>query len=164
MIEDIKEVLIEKDMHLEDLNVRGFADLVVLTNDDRVYLYDFKTINDWSYKMKFSKKYKDKAEGSIHQELQLATYGIWLERVYGKVDGMYIIYYNKNTSIMKQLEVPNDRISDAISFWKETIDNHKDGLPRLQENVSPVMKWECSYCEYLTKCKEDNNKKEQVNE
>jgi len=56
---------------------------------------------------------------------------------------------------MKQIEVSNDRISDAISFWKETIDNHKNGLPMLEEKVSPVMKWECNYCEYLTKCKQD---------
>ena len=110
--------------------------------------------------MKFSKKYKDKGEASIHQELQLATYGIALEREYGKVDGMFIIYYNKNNSIMKQIEVSNDRISDAISFWKETIDNHNDGLPRLDKGISPVMEWECRYCEYLSKCNEDNKKKE----
>tara|TARA_R100000152_G_C6692520_1_gene123806 strand:- start:289 stop:774 length:486 start_codon:yes stop_codon:yes gene_type:complete len=160
MIENIKDIFIEKEILLEDLNVRGFADLVVTTKDDKVYLYDFKTINDWSYKMKFSAKYKDKGEASIHQELQLATYGIALERAYGKVDGMFIIYYNKNTSIMKQIEVSNDRISDAISFWKETIDNHKEGLPNLEKGVSPVMDWECRYCEYLSKCKEDNNTKE----
>ena len=160
MIEDIKEVFIEKEMLLEDLNVRGFADLVIITNDDKVYLYDFKTIYDWAYKLKFSKKYAPNAEGSIHQELQLATYGIALEREYGKVDGMFIIYYNKNTSIMKQIEVSNDRISDAISFWKGTIDNHKDGLPIMEKGVTPVMKWECNYCEYLSKCNEDNNEKE----
>tara|TARA_R100000700_G_C3178959_1_gene155023 strand:- start:3198 stop:3683 length:486 start_codon:yes stop_codon:yes gene_type:complete len=158
MVENIKEVFIEKQVYLEDLNVRGFADLIITTNDDKVYLYDIKTINDWAYKMKFSAKYKDKGEASIHQELQLATYGIFIERVYGKVDGMFILYYNKNTSTMKQIEVSNDRISDAISFWKETIDNHKDGLPSLEKGVSPVMEWECRYCEYLTKCNEDKKR------
>ena len=61
---------------------------------------------------------------------------------------------------MKQIEVSNDRISDAISFWKGTIDNHKDGLPIMEKGVTPVMKWECNYCEYLSKCNEDNNENE----
>ena len=34
MNENIKDVFIEKEMILEDLNVRGFADLVITTDDE----------------------------------------------------------------------------------------------------------------------------------
>lgn len=149
----IKEVLIEQKVELEDLNVRGFIDLLIIDEEDRVYLYDIKTINAWSYKMKFGKFKKE--EGSIHQELQLATYGIWAERKYGRVDGMFLLYYNKDNSMLKQVEVTNNRISDAISFWQRTNDDHKHGLPPIEENVSPVMDWECRYCEYKSKCQKD---------
>ena len=152
----IKDIAIEKEIALEDLNVRGFADLVIYTEDNKVYLYDIKSINAWTYRMKFGKAAKaNPGSGSIHQELQLATYGIALEREHMKIDGMYILYYNKDTSNMKQIEVHKDRISDAISFWRQQIENHKNGLPPLEEGVSPVMEWECRYCEYLSKCKKD---------
>ena len=155
---NIKDILIEHPIDIPELNVKGFIDIVVIMESGEVYVYDIKTVGSWSWRYKFGRK--KESNPSIHQELQLATYGIALEREYGKVDGMFIIYYNKNTSIMKQIEVSNDRISDAISFWKGTIDNHKDGLPIMEKGVTPVMKWECNYCEYLSKCNEDNNEKE----
>ena len=152
----IKDIAIEKEVILEDLNVRGFADLVIYTEDNKVYLYDIKSVNGWTYKMKFGKAAQaNPGSGSIHQELQLATYGIYLEREHGKIDGMYILYYNKDTSVMKQIEVSNDRISDAISFWRQVKEIHNNGLPPLEKGVSPVMEWECRYCEYLSKCKKD---------
>ena len=149
----IKDVLIEQQIELKDLNVRGFIDLVVVDDMDRVYVYDIKTINAWSYKMKFGRN--KNPDGSIHQELQLATYGIWAERTYGKVDGLFLLYYNKDNSMLKHLEVSKDRISDAISYWQGIKESHKDGLPNLEKGVSPVMDWECRYCEYSSKCKKD---------
>ena len=51
----IKNVYIEEPIFLEDLKVRGFADLIIELDDGRVYLYDIKTINAWSYMMKFGR-------------------------------------------------------------------------------------------------------------
>ena len=100
---NIKEVLVEDLMVNEELRVRGFIDLVVIDDEDRVFLYDIKSINAWSYRMKFGRN--KESEGSIHQELQVATYGLQLMKKYGRLDGMYLIYYNKDTSMIKQLEV-----------------------------------------------------------
>tara|TARA_Y100000401_G_scaffold55907_1_gene44271 strand:+ start:16992 stop:17471 length:480 start_codon:yes stop_codon:yes gene_type:complete len=150
----IKEVLIEEELEIQDLKVRGFVDLAIVLEDSRVFVYDIKTINDWSYKLKFGRKYKE-AEGSIHQELQLATYGLALEDKYGRVDGLYLVYYNKNTSMIKQVEVSKDRLTSVMSFWRNIIEEHKNGLPDLKEGVSPVMAWECNYCRFKTKCQED---------
>ena len=150
----IKEILIEEELEISDLNVRGFIDLGVVLEDGRVFAYDIKTINDWSYKMKFGRKYKE-AEGSIHQELQLATYGLALEDKYGRIDGLYLVYYNKNTSMIKEVEVTKDRLSGVLSFWRKILKEHENGLPDLKEGVSPVMDWECRYCQFKTKCLED---------
>ena len=40
----IKNVYVEEPIFLEDLKVRGFADLIIELDDGRVYLYDIKTI------------------------------------------------------------------------------------------------------------------------
>ena len=45
---NIKEVLVEELMVNEELRVRGFIDLVVIDDEDRVFLYDIKSINAWS--------------------------------------------------------------------------------------------------------------------
>lgn len=150
----MKQIFIEKEIILEDLNIRGFVDLIILEEDEKVYIYDIKTINNWSYKFKFSKKYKQ--ENSTHQEMQLATYGIGVKREFGRVDGMFLSYYNKDSSIIKEVEVDLDYIITAKSFWQSKIEEHKKGLPPLQENVSPVKSWECNYCQYKDRCDKDN--------
>ena len=119
----MKRVFIEKEIVLEDLNIRGYADLIVEEDDDSIYLYDIKTINDWSYKFKFSKKYKQ--EDSTHQEMQLATYGIGVKREFGRLDGMFIAYYNKNSSIVKEVEVSLDYLITAKGFWESKLEEHK---------------------------------------
>ena len=150
----MKKVFIEKEIILEDLNIRGFIDLIISEEDGKVYLYDIKTINNWSYKFKFSKKYKQ--ENSTHQEMQLATYGIAVKREFGRLDGMFLTYYNKDSSIIKEIEVDLDYLVTAKSFWQSKVEEHKKGLPPLQENVSPVKSWECNYCQYKDRCDKDN--------
>ena len=85
----------EKEFISDTLQVRGFADSVII-KDGKVYVYDIKTINAWAYKMKFGRNVKEK--GSIHQELQVATYGVLAEQEYGSIDGLFLIYYNKHKS------------------------------------------------------------------
>ena len=82
----MKNVWIEKEIIIEELNIRGFADLIVEEDDGSIYLYDVKTMNAWSYKFKFSKKYKE--ENSNHHEMQLATYGVGVKKEFGRLDGM----------------------------------------------------------------------------
>ena len=36
------------------------------------------------------------------------TYGLALEDKYGRIDGLYLVYYNKNTSMIKEVEVTKD--------------------------------------------------------
>ena len=111
-------------------------------------------MNAWSYKFKFSKKYNN--DNSNHHEMQLATYGVCVKKEFKRLDGMYMVYYNKDTSMIKEVEVSMDYLTTAKSFWETKVEQHKS-FPPLIEGISPVKKWECGYCSYKDKC--DNEKR-----
>ena len=143
---------IEKEIFLPDLNVRGFYDLVAVSKEDeKVYLIDFKTMANFSWSRKFGWKNPD-PNPSIHQEIQLATYGLYIERVFGRLDGMYLYFYNKDNSQMRDVEVPLMMLKRAQNFWVNVNEEHKKGLPSFKEGISPVQDWNCRYCRYLDHC------------
>ena len=56
---------------------------------------------------------------------------------------------------MKQVEVDLDFIDQSYNYWTRVQDLHKlNTLPRFQEGESPVMEWECKYCNYRETCDE----------
>ena len=146
----IKNVYIEEPIFLEDLQVRGFADLIIELDDGKVYLYDIKTINAWSYRMKFGRN-KEK-DPSIHQELQVAIYGVGVKRRFGRLDGMSLLYYNKDTSALKQVEVPQIYLSMAESYWININKEHQQGVPQFSLGTSPYKAWVCDYCQFKDHC------------
>ena len=146
---------IEKNIEIKELNVRGHYDCVF--EGDNVYLFDFKTIANWSYSKKFGHN-KD-FDPSIHQELQLGTYGYAIEEKFGKLDGMYLVYYNKDNSMMNSTSIPTSYTSRAFNFWYNINEEHKKGLPDFKQGVSPVQDWNCSYCPYLDHCNPPNKKR-----
>ena len=146
---------IEGNVEIEELNVRGHYDAVY--EGDNVYLFDFKTIANWSYSKKFGHK-KD-FDPSIHQELQLGTYGYAIQEQFGRLDGMYLVYYNKDNSSMNSKQIPNTYINRAYNFWYNINEEHKKGLPDFKQGVSPVQDWNCSYCPFLNHCNPPNKKR-----
>ena len=146
------EFLVEGEIKIEELNVRGFYDVVAKHTDDgkRIYLYDIKTCGAWSWKMKFGRK--KTLNPSIHYELQLGTYGYALKQQFGQLEGKFLYYYNKDDSKMRCVEVPLTYISRAYLFWKNINDEHKQGLPQFRTGVSPVQKWQCNYCQFKEHC------------
>ena len=150
---------VEKEISLPDLNVRGFYDLVCVSDKDgAVYLIDFKTIGAYPWSRKFGYKHKD-MNPPIHQEVQLATYGLYIQKEFGRLDGMYLYFYNKDNSKMKPVEVPLNMLKRAENFWRNVNEEHKKGLPPFREGVSPVQDWNCSYCPYLDHCNPPNRKR-----
>ena len=146
---------IEGNVEIEELNVRGHYDCV--SEGDNVYLFDFKTIANWSYSKKFGHN-KD-FDPSIHQELQLGTYGYAIKEKFGRLDGMYLVYYNKDNSMMNSVSIPTSYTSRAFNFWYNINEEHKKGLPDFKQGVSPVQDWNCSYCPYLDHCNPPNKKR-----
>ena len=146
------EFLVEGEVKIEELNVRGFYDVVAKhsNNGKQIYLYDIKTCGGWAWKMKFGRS--KTINPSIHYELQLGTYGYALKEQFGQLDGMFLYYYNKDDSKMRCVEVPLTYISRAYLFWKNINDEHKQGLPQFRVGVSPVQKWQCNYCQFKEHC------------
>jgi hypothetical protein len=138
----------EQEITIDELNVRGFYDIV--SEGEEVYLYDLKTCGGYSWKLKFGRK--PAFNPSIHYELQLGTYGYAVKQQFGRLDGMFLYYYNKDTSMMRAVSVPLTYISRAYLFWKNTKDEHKQGLPPFRKGVSPVQDWQCNYCQFLNHC------------
>ena len=88
--------------------------------------------------------------------MQLATYGLAVEKEFGRLDGIFVLYYNKDNSMLRYKEVSRDRLLTALGFWERINTEHsKNSLPTLQESISPVASWECGYCSFKTKCEED---------
>ena len=90
---------------------------------------------------------------SIAYELQLGTYGYAIKQKFGRLDGMYLVYYNKDNSQMNYKEVSTDFVLRAYNFWYNIGQEHKMGLPSFRKGVSPVKDWNCSYCAYYSHCK-----------
>ena len=141
---------VEEEVLISELNVRGFYDALAKKNSGELYLFDLKSAADYSFKLQFG---MGKRTHMKHQEMQLATYGYAIKEKYGRLDGMYLAYYNKNTSVMKYKEVPLSTVSMAYMFWANVKKEHSSGLPSFVEAVSPVQKWECNYCQFYDLCK-----------
>ena len=101
----------EEEVSIEELKVRGHYDIVAEKKDTEVYLYDIKTCASYSWSMKFGRK--KNFNPSIHYELQLGTYGYAIKQQMGRLDGMFLYYYNKDNSGMRCVEVPLTFISRA---------------------------------------------------
>ena len=153
--------VIEEEVIIGELNVRGFFDFLQILNEGKsgegFFLYDIKTAADYSFKKMFG---IGASKRMTHHELQLATYGYAVREKYGELGGMYLMYYNKSTSVIKYAEVPLTMLNTAYMFWANIKKEHSNGLPKFQDGVSPVMTWECNYCNYLDHCKGGNNKTE----
>ena len=146
------EFHIEKEIILEDLNVRGFYDLVAVSQSNgSVYLIDFKTMGNFPWSRKFGWKNPD-PNPSFHQEIQLGTYGLFVEKEFGRIDGMYLYYYNKDNSQMRAVQVQLSMLKRAEDFWVNVNEEHAKGLPPFREGFSPVQDWNCRYCRFLDHC------------
>ena len=79
--------------------------------------------------------------------------GYAIKEEFGRLDGMYLIYYNKDNSMMNSMSIPLGYTNRAYNFWYNIGEEHKKGLPPFRQGVSPVQDWNCSYCPYLDHCK-----------
>ena len=146
----------EGEIELEEFNVRGFYDIVmqdgsISTENPYIKLYDVKTISSFGFKKNFSKR--DIVVPSRNHYMQLATYGLAVEKQFGRLDSMDLIYYNKDDSRMKSINVPLDYLGKAKMYWHSINEEHAQGLPSFRLGTSPTQKWMCNYCQFKDHCK-----------
>ena len=142
---------VEQEIIIPDLNVRGFYDVVAEQQEEetRIYLYDLKTVASYPWMRKFGRNITDTSE---NYKLQLGTYGAAVKEQFGRLDGMYLYFYNKDTSQIRNVHVSNNYISLARNYWRNIQREHAKGLPQFIKGISPAEQWACGYCEFLDHC------------
>ncbi len=147
--QEARPIFIEKELFLDRFNVRGFIDLALVDDD---VLYDIKTCNSFKWTKMFGAAKNNNP--SVQYEMQLATYGLWYLENYGRLSGMKLVYYNKNTSDMREVDVPMVYLDKAEAYWEECHDKviGSETPPELEIGASPTYEWECSYCQYKSVC------------
>lgn len=147
---------IEGEIIIEELNVRGFYDIVaVMDENGAVYLYDIKTTASFAW----SKMFGRYVNNDFHNyKLQLGTYGYAIKQKFGRLDGMFLFFYNKDNSDLKNVEVPLNYTELAYNYWRNINIEHQRGVPDFIKGISPVESWACGYCPYKDYCKPPNYK------
>ena len=144
------QIMIEREIQLPDVNVRGFLDVIIVEDNA---LYDIKTCNAWKWKSLFGRK--PDPNPSVNYNIQLGTYGWWFEEHTGnKLKKLALLYYNKDNSRMKEKVVPVSYIKKAKEYWYYVKENFKTGNPPIELGIAPVYKWECNpkYCNFYEVC------------
>ena len=144
------QILIEREIQLPEVNVRGFLDVVIVEDDA---LYDIKTCNAWKWKTLFGRSPDPNPAENYY--LQLGTYGWWCEEEYGnKLKKLALLYYNKDNSRMKEKRIRTSYIEKAKEYWYDVNKRFKKGNPPIELGVAPVYKWECNpkYCNFYKVC------------
>ena len=144
------QIFIEKEIQLPKVNVRGFLDIIVADDDA---LYDIKTCNSFKWKKLFG-RCPDPAP-SINYHLQLGAYAWWYEEEYSKrMKKLALIYYQKDTSAMREYPVDVQYIEEAKNYWVDLNKRFKKGNPAIELGVAPAYAWECNpkYCGFFEVC------------
>jgi hypothetical protein len=143
--------LIEDEIILEDLNVRGHYDIL---DRKKKKLIDIKTVGGYKWKMIFGRDAKDSVE---NYKLQLGTYGLGIQKKYDiKLKEMCLLFYklgDPKATEMRELNVPLFYIKKAKEYWKDVNEKTKS-LPELSIGSAPSEGWECnpSWCGYFEHC------------
>ncbi len=144
------QIMIEREIQIPDINVRGFLDVIIVEDDA---LYDIKTCNAWKWKGLFGRK--PDPDAPVNYNFQLGTYGLWYEKETGnKLKKLSLLYYNKDNSRMREKVIPTSYIEKARLYWEDVNTKFKKGNPPIELGVAPVYKWECNvkYCNFYQVC------------
>ena len=154
----------EKKVNLDKYNITGTLDIGEYIEEDGIFnLYDLKTTAAYKWSTMFGiKKNRQPTFQFDKYRMQLATYGMAIkEELDIKELNMFLVFYNKNTSMIREVKVYADEwIKKAIDYWEELkslASTMKNGLfeeklrPGWQFGV-PYEDWECKYCNYKTIC------------
>lgn len=155
MAGDKYNITMEQRIEIPELNVVGHVDIAIIDKENGdLKVMDIKTCASYKWRMKFGRK-PDK-KGNPGYNLQLATYTEALKQqddVYGNVE-MSLLWYNKDTSALREETVPTKWIEDALVYWEE-LNDYTDNI-QVDEWDSltpgtygiPMENWECRYCSF----------------
>ena len=165
----------EEKINIPKFNVVGTFDAGERIEDGtsiEFNLYDFKTVAAYSWQGMFGRK-QNRRPMSPNYKLQLGTYALGIHEKYEphKIN-MFLLYYNKNTSLMREVRIDNEWIQNALEYWIELNEIlnewgsdcnqekffEEEFIPQVSHGV-PFQDWECSYCQYASICPSKLSKK-----
>ena len=146
------DLYIEHKIQIPELNVVGHLDLAMHNKEeDNIHIFDIKTCASYKWRMKFGRK-REK-NGSVNYNLQIGTYAFGLGEELNTAEiEMTLLWYNKDTSMLREEYLTNNWINDAIEYWEELNDTledveSEDGRELIPGSYGvPMMSWECRYC------------------
>jgi len=152
----IDEIKTEYEIVNEKIGLHGFIDILVFFENGEIHVYDIKTVGAYPWKLRFGRNKNASESTSTSYKYQLGVYGASIKKEFGRCDKLGLIYYNRDTALMKEVDVGLENIDLAIDFWIKTKRQHEAGLPPLLDGESPVMKWEFNkkYCNFFDLCQE----------
>ena len=156
-----EQVFIEDKIELEELNVVGTYDVGRIDMEENKFtLWDIKTAAAYKWTTKFGRKQNRKPSSDTNYKLQLGTYALGINQKFkvGKIE-MYLLWYNKNTSQMREQIVSPEWIEKALEYWVTVNETLEDIDEHFEEELKPeyylgvpYQDWECRYCQYYSIC------------
>ena len=168
-----REVYVEQKVRIKDLEVSGTFDAGQMTtfklNDNRkeFSLYDLKTAAAYKWTTMFGRKVNRVANSDLNYKLQLGTYALGVKEYFNPdLISLYLVWYNKNTSQMRQQQVDPQYINSALEYWEEVYEIKEDLGKAFETELEPMITygvpmqdWECSYCQFESICPSTLSKK-----
>ena len=158
-----KNIHIEEKVSVKQLEVSGTFDageMTIMNSVKEFNLYDLKTAAAYKWTTKFGRKVNRVASSDLNYKLQLGTYALGIREKYNPDRiNMYLLWYNKNTSQMKEQIVSPEWIDKALEYWEEVYEIKEDLGKAFERELEPMITygvpmqdWECSYCQYYSIC------------
>jgi len=160
-------IYIEHEVEIEPLNLVGTFDAgEMITDGDKVTfnLYDMKTAAMYTWSKKFAREIKNRdPKVDTNYKMQIGTYALAMNEKHDldKIN-MYLVWYRKNDSFIRETLVNNKWIDKALEYWTEVNDILEESGKGFEEDLTPgwyngvpFKEWECSYCPYYSICPSD---------
>ena len=166
-----REVYVEQKVRIRDLEVSGTFDAGEMIENrfgqTEFNLYDLKTAAAYKWTTKFGRKQNRVADSDLNYKLQLGTYALGVKEYCNPdIINMYLIWYNKNTSQMREQMVEPNWINEALTYWEDVHEIKKDLGKAFETELEPMITygvpmqdWECSYCQFESICPSTLSKK-----
>ena len=160
-------IYLEHEIKLPKFKVVGHLDHCLIRKSDdgiEMYVSDLKTMASYSWTKKFGREAKKRSINSSpnigNYELQVATYALGMLEELSLMSSisLNIVYYNKNDSKMKTVEIPTEALDHAAAYWNDLNDfiDEDDSIGDIPPDGAvgvPMQSWECRYCQYSKICK-----------
>lgn len=137
----------------EDLGVMGHADIVFVKKTGKVMMpLDIKTMGSYPWSKKFGRQKKE--EKVKRYEMQLGIYAHMISKQFdATIHSMSILYIRRESpSSWREEFIPLGYIDEAIEYWKTVNDLKDTKLEPGVDHGAPFESWECSYCQFASKC------------